>query len=77
MIYVKEELPPDTKLTLSFEVGEKNFSIESIVRSSKDFTHNRKYILRIGKSLDVTSFLNIVFQNELKNEEIEFIRMNH
>lgn len=77
MLYSNHEFKINDKFSLSLTIKDKTFKKECIVKGSKNFTHNQRYVLQIGKSLNVSYRVNVMFIEPLTVSEIEYIRLNH
>lgn len=77
MIYINHDFKPGDTFRIEFTIGNKTFQKDCIVRNIRNFTHNQKYILQIGKSLNVSYRANIEFKEHLSTTEIDYININH
>ncbi|MCB1189603.1 MAG: PilZ domain-containing protein [Leptospiraceae bacterium] len=77
MVYVNHDFKVGDRFRLVFKVANKSFDKECILRNIRNFTHNQKYILQIGKSLNVSYRANVEFKEPLSSSEIDYINMNH
>lgn len=77
MAYFSDSVHTGDAIIISFSAGDRTFSREAIVRSERNFTHLRRYILQIGKKLDFTTVLNIRFDEPLDTTDFGYISLNH
>ena len=77
MVYFSSDWSIGEEIGLSFKIGNRKFKRDCIVKAVRNFSDSRRYILRIGKSLDFTSFYNISFTEPLDISDFEYIKLNY
>lgn len=76
LIYYTLDAKVGDELELSFDAGKRTFTKKGYVRSIRNFSERRKYILRIGKSLDFSASMNIAFDEPMDLSDFEYIKLN-
>lgn len=77
MVYLNHDFKEGEVFHIKFTVGEKTFERDCIVRACRNFTHNQKYVMQIGKSLNVSFRVNVEFKESLSDEDVKYINQNH
>lgn len=76
LVYVAMDLVDGDDIRLQFQIGQKKYDIEGIVRNVRKFSEKRKYILKIGKSLDFESSMNIAFNEPMDLSSFQFLQLH-